>query len=105
MDEGLFPCANYGDESIQNSFYEDYACRVKFINMFVIDSTGAIVLAALNFSKSWHYTRLFNIIEMIYPLLGDDRTPSGYDILCDSAFPVDDSVTSRKLVRARKSTE
>ena len=105
MDSGRIKCADYVFKDVQNAFNEGYTTNVQVTNLFVFDSHGCLIRAALNYPGRYHDWRLYNMFGLMYPKLRDERAPPGYTIACDSAFIVRNSTVSGKLVRARKRSD
>lgn len=105
LDGGRFPCSDYINCDIQNSYYEGYTTSVEVTNLFVYNFKGDLIHAALNFPGSWHDSRVAHFSGLIYPKLYDDElTPKGMAVLCDSSFTAGKDIDG-KLIRARKSNE
>lgn len=96
---GRMPCAEYVDADLQNAYFEGYTPEVEVTNLFVFNFFGKIVHAAVNFSGSWHDTKLTVVSKLYFPRF----TPPDMAILGDSAFVNNTRVTNGKILRARKS--
>ncbi len=98
------PCVCYGDDDIQNAFWEGFTQQHEVTNLLVWNFFGEIIFAALNFPGSWHDSKLGAASGLYRPML-TKHTPPGLALLGDSAFPRSVPELRGKLVRARKANE
>lgn len=103
MDVGRMPTVVYTNPSLQNSYWEGFTEGNKVINLFIWYFRGLLIHAAVNYSGSWHDSRVAASSGFYRPLL-ESKTP-GYAILADSAFPRVGGFIQGKIVRARKAIE
>lgn len=89
---------------MQNAYYEGYTGNVEVTNLFVFNFLGEVIHAAVK-PGSWHDSRMVNASSLLHTFLQDNKTQTGYAVLCDSAFTVDLKATKGKVVRGRKSNE
>ncbi|KAI0558517.1 DDE endonuclease [Gracilaria domingensis] len=104
-DGGRFKCQNYGNEELQNAFYEGFTQQEEVTNLFVFNFFGEVIHAAISFPGSWHHNKLACLSGLYYPKLSDERTPPEMAILRDSAFVKNATATNAKFLRARKSND
>eukprot|EP00172_Hildenbrandia_rubra_P002294 Plantae.Rhodophyta-Hildenbrandia_rubra.ctg30402.p1 GENE.Plantae.Rhodophyta-Hildenbrandia_rubra.ctg30402~~Plantae.Rhodophyta-Hildenbrandia_rubra.ctg30402.p1 ORF type:complete len:262 (+),score=16.55 Plantae.Rhodophyta-Hildenbrandia_rubra.ctg30402:507-1292(+) len=102
---GRMPCAERGDESMQNAYHEGCAGSVEVTNLIVFDFFGERIHSAVNYPGSWRDARLASVSGLCHDCLSDDLTPPGFAILGDSAFVNDLKVANWKALRGRKCNE
>jgi len=71
------------DDDIENSTYNGWLHGHFVSNVFAFSPEGTIIFAAINAPGSWHDAR---IAQPLYEKLRD-RTPEGYYLVSDTAFP------------------
>lgn len=95
-------CAEHANKKIQQVYYECNNTASKTTNLVVNILEGELVHAVLNFSKSWHDSRVANLSELIFLLLKEDSdTLRGMNLLCDSVIFWNRDI-NEKLIYARK---
>lgn len=104
-DGARMSCVSFEEPQLQNAYYQGYNQKVEVTNLLVWAFTGEIIHAAVNYPGSWHDNRIAALLGLYWPLLSDQKTPSGYAILGDSAFVNNMTATNGKVVRARKLNE
>lgn len=81
--DGLnLPVLESSDAEIQNAYYNGWLAGCFVSNVFVFNSKGIIIYAAINKPGSWHDS---NVARSLYDKLRYN-TPGEYNILADSAF-------------------
>lgn len=98
------PCAYYTNPDLQNVYWEGFTQENEVTNLFVWNLFGECIHAAVNFPGSWHDSKIVEASGLYSPRLTRD-TPSGFEVLCDSAFPSYGTSLQGKVVRARKANE
>lgn len=86
VDGGRLPWPIYDDTDMRNLYYEGYTCIAKVTDLFVFNFFVNILHAGANFPSGWHDRKLDSLPSLLYPKLGDDMTPPGYDIRVYSAL-------------------
>jgi hypothetical protein len=76
---------NSSDHVTQNAEYNSWLGITSTSNVLVFAPTGLVIWAALNMPGSWHDASLCP--ELIDLLLDTNKTPPGYYLCGDSAFP------------------
>jgi len=105
LDGGRMPCSTSGDRDVENAYWEGFTQAHEVTNLFVFNFYGEIIHAGINFPGSWHDSKVAATSKLYYPKLGDAKTPKGYCLLGDSAFPRVSGELQGKIIRARKSNE
>jgi len=85
-DGGRMPYANFTYPNLQNAYIEGFTQNVEIKNLFLFNFFGELIQAAINYSGSWHDTKLTGVSGLYFPKLSNERTPPGMAILGDSAF-------------------
>ncbi|KAL5492548.1 hypothetical protein ACEPAI_3995 [Sanghuangporus weigelae] len=97
--DGLnLPVQESHDPDIENATYNGWLHAHFISNVFVFSPKGTIIACCLNAPGSWHDSR---IADVIYAKLRD-RTPEGYFLVADSAFPKGTSIVARRIRSAPK---
>lgn len=104
MDGGRILCASHTILDVRNAFWEGFTQNHEVTNLFVWNFYGEIIFCALNFPGSRYDSRLVMDSGFYRPLI-TDRTPLGFAILADGAFPKSAADLEDKIVRARKANE
>ncbi|OAV98410.1 hypothetical protein PTTG_09758 [Puccinia triticina 1-1 BBBD Race 1] len=87
------------DEDIQNAYYNGWTCSHYCSCILAFAPDGTIMYAILNAPGSWHDS---TIAEPLYDQLLE-RTPPGYRIISDTAFPrKSERLQSRILAPAKR---
>ncbi|KAH9450939.1 hypothetical protein Pst134EB_018447 [Puccinia striiformis f. sp. tritici] len=82
--DGLnLPILVSGDEDVQNAYYNGWTCSHYCSSILAFAPDGTIMFAILNAPGSWHDSI---IAEPLYDQLLE-RTPPGYRLISDTAFP------------------
>lgn len=104
MDSARMPCVGYSDLYVQNAYWEGFIQGNEVTNLFVRDFRGLLIHAAINYTGSWHDSR----VALDYGLYGpifESQTPTGFAVLTDRAFPRSGGFIQGKLLLARKANE
>jgi hypothetical protein len=83
MDGCNFEIQDHGDLYVQRNYYNAYDGHAKVGNLFIWAPDGKIIFCKLNNTGVQHDSM---IAAQAYHLV-EDRTPAGFGILADSAFP------------------
>jgi hypothetical protein len=78
----------------QNANYNGWKSACFASNVLAYSSTGKVIFAAINYPGSWHDAE---VARYLYSRLRN-RTPDGYNILADSAFPASKKRQGKILV-------
>lgn len=80
------PCVCYSEPDLQNAYFEGFTQAVEVTNLFVRDFNEEIIHPGINYPGSCHDSKLAFASVLYHPLL-TERTPAGFAVLVDSAFP------------------
>lgn len=104
MEVERMPCVSFGNVYTENAYWERYTQAHEVTNLFVWDFKGELIHTAINCPGIWHDSKIASVSGLFAPLL-ENRTPAGFAILADSAFPRGGVFLEVKLVRAWKANE
>ncbi|KAB5589204.1 DDE family endonuclease [Ceratobasidium theobromae] len=93
MDGLNLPVSTSKDEAKQNANYNGWLHAHVISNIIVYSPDGTIITAVVNAPGSWHDA---NVARPVYALLRD-KTPNGFFLIADSAFPKLGSGVEQKI--------
>ena len=83
MDGCHLPVARAEDLNVENAYYNGWCSSHFTSNVFVFAPDGTIIHATINAPGSWHGSA---VARALYQKLMH-KTPSGYYLIADTAFP------------------